>query len=157
MPANSLNLNSQSLADHAVISSPLTVTPETLIEDAIARMHQTQASYVLIVDQQRPIGIFTERDLVQLLASGQPTEGRTIVAVMTTGIRTISVNQVSEPLTLFELMCQYQVRHLPIVDEEGRLSGILTQKSLRQSLISRHRELEKSQVHLNGQLEAKQV
>ncbi len=157
MPADSLNPSSQSLADRAVIFSPLTVTPETLIEDAIARMHQTQSSYVMIVDQQHPIGIFTERDLVQILASGQPTEGRTIAAVMTTEIRTISVNQVSDALTLFELMCQYHIRHLPIVDEAGRLSGILTQKSLRQSLISRHRELEQAQVRLSGQLEAKQA
>ncbi|WP_161634946.1 PAS domain S-box protein [Leptolyngbya sp. Heron Island J] len=117
-----------------MISAPLTVTPETLIDDAIARMHQTQASCVLIIDQQRRVGIFTERDLVRLVASGQPTADVVIAAVMTQQVRTILADQVKDTPSLFNLMRQYQVRHLPVVDNEGQLQGMITQQSLRQAL-----------------------
>ncbi len=134
MPADSTDPKPQSSAARAVIASPLTVSPETLIEDAIARMHQTQTSCVLITDQQRPVGIFTERDLVRLVASGQPTAAITIAMVMTPEVNTIPADRVKDSLTPFNLMRQLQVRHLPVVDAGGRLKGLITKQSLRKTL-----------------------
>ncbi|MEM9266743.1 MAG: PAS domain S-box protein [Cyanobacteria bacterium P01_F01_bin.13] len=168
MPADSLNPNSWSLADQAVISFPLTVTPETLIEDAIARMNEAQTSYVLVTEQQRPIGIFTERDFLRLLASGQSTVDVTISTVMTAEVQTIASDQVKDTLALFDQMLQHQIRHLPVVDVEGRLVGIITQSVLlRQRLAMEQTEhqftkslnsaLKRDQVRLSGRIKSQKV
>ncbi|MEM9903715.1 MAG: PAS domain S-box protein [Cyanobacteria bacterium P01_D01_bin.44] len=134
MPADSLDLNALTLLDQVVISTPLTVAPETLLEAAIARMHEAKTSYVLITQQQRPIGIFTERDLVRLVASGQPIAGVTMATVMTPEVRTLTAVEVKDALSIFQQMRKQGVRHWPVVDETGRLMGIITKRSLRQSL-----------------------
>ncbi len=61
----------------------LTVSPETCIKAAIALMSQAQSSCVLIVEGSSLTGIFTERDLVRLIASGTLTEEATVDGVMT--------------------------------------------------------------------------
>ncbi|MBE9067240.1 PAS domain S-box protein [Leptolyngbya cf. ectocarpi LEGE 11479] len=182
MPVDSPDPNTRSLADRVVTSTPLMVTPETLIGDAIAIMHQAQTSYVLIAEQQRPVGIFTERDLVELIASGQSITNVPIAAVMTTAVQTITTDQVNDTLVLFHQMLQYQVRHLPIVDEQERLVGMITQSSLLQALnpnaikqiferlsqeaepprsvdqaLARNLELEQAQTRLSQQLEVAQT
>ena len=134
MPADSLYPSANS-AVSVVIPTPLTVGPETLVEDAIACMHQAQSSYVLITDhQQRPIGIFTERDVVQLVAAGQSTVGVIMATVMTAGVRTLAINAIEDSFAIFRLMQHHRIRHLPVVDGIGQLTGVITRQSLRQAL-----------------------
>ncbi|MEN8445472.1 MAG: CBS domain-containing protein, partial [Cyanobacteria bacterium J06555_13] len=108
--------------------------PETLIEDAITAMSEAQTSYVLITEQQRPIGIFTERDLVRLIASAEPTQGNSISAVMSKPVRSLRLADSKDTFSLAEHMQQHRLRHLPIVNEDGQLVGIVTNRSLRNAL-----------------------
>lgn len=52
----------------------LTVTPNTLLIDTIQQMSQAQSSFVLIVEQQQLIGIFTERDVLQAMSNIKRTD-----------------------------------------------------------------------------------
>ncbi|MEM8613421.1 MAG: hypothetical protein AAGF93_15475 [Cyanobacteria bacterium P01_H01_bin.105] len=54
MLADSPSPDSLTLINRAIISTPLTVTADALLEDEIAQMHQTKSSYILSIDQQRP-------------------------------------------------------------------------------------------------------
>ncbi|MEO0518680.1 MAG: CBS domain-containing protein, partial [Cyanobacteria bacterium P01_A01_bin.116] len=118
----------------AVIPVPVAVPPETLVEDAIARMQAAQSSCVLITQAGCPRGIFTERDLVRLMASNRSFEGIPLATVMTPEVRTLRAADIKNTFSLFQQMQQLKLRHFPVVDEGGQLAGLITLQSLRKAL-----------------------
>lgn len=70
-------------------------------------------------------GIVSERDVVSAVAShGASALGRTVASVMTIGVVTCSpVDPVEH---LMELMTDRRIRHVPVVDDQGRMIGIVS-------------------------------
>ena len=118
----------------ATISNPLTLSPDTPLNCAIAQMSQGRSSYVLVVEGQSLVGIFTERDLVKLIASEAVTEGVTIDAVMTRQVVTLRESEFQGFFSVLNLMRSHRIRHLPLVDRSGKLVGLIEPHSLRQAL-----------------------
>ncbi|MGK7901288.1 MAG: PAS domain S-box protein [Hormoscilla sp.] len=113
---------------------PLTVSPNTAIQKAIAQMSQARSSSILIVEGGSLTGIFTERDLVRLIASGTLTEEATIDGVMTREPIALREDRAQDFLTILNIMSQHRIRHLPVVDGRGQLVGLIEHSSLRQAL-----------------------
>ncbi len=134
MEPEPLPLNAALLVSRAVISTPSMVSPETPIEEAIAQMNACEDSYVLITQNRQPAGIFTERDLVRLIASGHPISNKSIAQVMTQPVITIHKADITDAFSVFEQMQQHRLRHLPVVEADGTLFGIITKNSLRKAL-----------------------
>ncbi len=82
-------------------------------------------------DARHVLGIFTERDvLVKLALSGRDPAHTAIVDVMTTGVETAKTDiTAGEALTL---MLERHFRHLPLVDADGKLLGIISLRNLLQ-------------------------
>ncbi|NEO30729.1 MAG: PAS domain S-box protein [Symploca sp. SIO3C6] len=118
----------------AMISHPLTVSPDTTLPSAIAQLSQAQTSCVLVVEEQRLIGILTERDLVRLIASEAVMEGITIDAVMTRQVTTLTDSDSQDLFRILNLMRQHSIRYLPVVDATGNILGLITPESLREVL-----------------------
>ncbi|HAA28345.1 MAG TPA: histidine kinase [Cyanobacteria bacterium UBA8553] len=123
--------DTQALLDQAIDRHPLMVLPDTTVSDAIAIMSQTGASYTLIVEHQRLLGIFTERDVVKIAANQTPLEGVAISEVMTQNLVTLSIAETSSIFDLLALLRSSRIRHLPILDEQGGVLGVVTPESLR--------------------------
>ncbi|MCU0261363.1 MAG: CBS domain-containing protein [Ilumatobacteraceae bacterium] len=70
-------------------------------------------------------GIVSERDVVRALAAhGASALGRTVGSTMSTDVVTCTA---SDPVErLMSLMTERRIRHLPVVDEAGRLAGIIS-------------------------------
>ena len=111
----------------------VTVAPNTLLTDAIALMSQESASCVLIEQQRSLQGIFTERDLVKLTASGAEIGEIAIAEVMTKQPITISTTENLNLVELISLLAKNSIRHLPLVDATGKVLGIITHRSLRKA------------------------
>lgn len=125
------------LNTHAAVAPvAVAVPPEMLIKDAIAKMSSTQAGCVLITQNQHPIGIFTERDLANLIATAQPIANRSIATVMTRAPKTIQVADVENAPSIYHQMQHHQVRHLPVVDKSEQLVGLITYDSLLEMISS---------------------
>ncbi|MBD2182537.1 diguanylate cyclase [Planktothrix sp. FACHB-1355] len=128
--------------DRAIDRHPLTVTPDSPVYQVIALMSQARASCVLVVERQQIgaddrlsiIGIFTERDLVKITAQERSIEGVTIAEVMTHKPFTLKEAEAQDILTLLKLFRQAKFRHLPIVDDQSTLVGLITHQSLREVL-----------------------
>jgi CBS domain-containing protein len=73
------------------------------------------------------IGIFTERDLLKLLADGHSLE-RPLASVMTSSPRTVKVDDAL--MLVIQLMDEGGYRRLPVVDESGCPVGIVDVKSV---------------------------
>lgn len=90
-------------------------------------------SCALIVEKNKPIGIVTERDVVNLVAKGQKL-GVAVAEVMTKQVITLAESDFKDVFVALSLMRQNQIRHLPIVDERGNLVGLITTETLRRVL-----------------------
>ncbi len=94
----------------------------------------THQSAVLILANERLVGIFTERDLVQLTANQRSLQGVKVGEVMTSELQTLVLSDrhtVMSALTIFQ---QHQIRHLPILNDRQQLIGIVTPEHIRQIL-----------------------
>lgn len=106
----------------------VTVDPLTSVLEAARLMALRQVGAVPVVDGDRLVGIFTERDvLARVVAAGVDPATTPITDVMSTHL---VVADVSEPYDVcLKRMQQARVRHL-IVLEQGRLAGILSLRDL---------------------------
>ncbi len=124
----------------AIHRHPLTVSPETPIEVVVQLMASQGASAVLVVDPpklspqiSRIIGIFTEQDLIQLNAIGDFLRGFAISQIMIRSVIVAKLSDIPNIFSLFSLLEQYQINHLPIVDEAEELIGMITPHLLLQA------------------------
>ncbi|MGK7918585.1 MAG: response regulator [Trichodesmium sp.] len=76
------------------------------------------------------VGIFTERDVVQLASIGAPLSGFPIAQIMIRSIITAQISEIPDIFTLFGILEKHQIKHLPIVDESEELIGLISTGSL---------------------------
>jgi CBS domain-containing protein len=106
-------------------SRVVTVSAKSSVAEAIRTMHTEKVGAVLVPDADGcPVGIFTERDVVRMLASGDrelarlPVEARMTCAIV--------VGKLSMPVgEALGLMTARRFRHLPVV-EDGKLVGLVS-------------------------------
>ena len=107
---------------------PTTVhtAPEDISVKDIARLMTARGvGAVVVMDGVKPVGIVTDRDIVvRVTAPGRDPMTVLVGEVMSKPLVTVSVAASVE--TAIELMGWHGVRRLPIVDDSGRLSSILT-------------------------------
>ena len=115
----------------AMTASPTAISSESTVVDAARKMTTENVGSLPVVDQEKLVGIVTDRDLVtNVLAKDlDPHE----VSVSDVATDSPVVAQPEEPLdTALQRMAEKQVRRLPVV-EDGRLVGILAQADVAQS------------------------
>ena len=117
----------------SLMTSPVvTITPESVIADAVALMDHHSISALVIVDGQFPVGIFTERSLLRLIISGSFNPNQAISEVITPKLITAkSEIDIHEAYLLF---LQHKIRHLIVVDNRGMLIGVATESDFLHNL-----------------------
>jgi CBS domain-containing protein len=102
---------------HAVAS---TIT----IADAVAEMNKKRIGCIVIVDEGRLAGIFTERDVLRRVV-GADVDPKTVRVgdVMTRNVHTITPHTTIEQT--MELFAEKRCRHIPVVDQ-GELRGLIS-------------------------------
>jgi CBS domain-containing protein len=105
------------------------------VAEAIREMVANRVGAVAVVDDhERLAGIFTERDVMKKLAlSGRDPEQVPVRELMTTTVEIATEEMpASEALSV---MVERHVRHLPIVDVEGHVLGLLSIRNLLQARV----------------------
>ena len=116
-------------------SPPLVAHPGNEVSEAAALMAVKQIGCLPVVEAQRMVGIVTTTDLLATLARApvpSPPRSRTVSDVMTTDV--VTVQRGSGLLDAAAEMIERGVRHLPVVDAEGRLVGMLSDRDVRRVL-----------------------
>jgi len=110
---------------HDVMSTPVTtVAPETPVGDALAIMEEQKISSLVVARDLVPLGVFTERALIQLRVGGAIDYSWPIHRVMSTPPLTAPVRM--DYREAYQLLLNHRIRHLVVVDDEGLLVGIVT-------------------------------
>ncbi len=109
--------------ESGMIADPVTVHPEQKIADALSIMERHGISGLPVVTDGRLVGILTNRDL-----RFEKRLDKSVSEVMTTRVITahpgISLEQAKE------ILQAHRIEKLPLVDERGRLSGLITVKDM---------------------------
>jgi len=107
-------------------SNPSTVEPDKTIVDAARIMKQEDAGVVPVTENGRLTGMVTDRDIaIRVVAEGKDPQSTTVQEVASKNLVTLDPEQ--ELDEALRLMAQHQVRRLPVVEEDGRLVGIVAQ------------------------------
>lgn len=124
---------SQRLWDHspALDTECLLVSSEDVVTSVITRMSQKRTSCALVVENQKLVGILTERDIVKVTANWLPLEALKVHQIMTCDPIAITVSQEPDIFSILSLFDHHRIRHLPAIDESGHVIGLITQNSIR--------------------------
>lgn len=106
----------------------------SLQQSASAEVSVTHHSSALVFENDQLVGIFTERDLVKLTSTQSNLPSVNIAAVMTVQPQTLVLAADQTIITAWEIFQKYRIRHLPILNEQAQLVGIVTPERIRQVL-----------------------
>jgi CBS domain-containing protein len=115
-------MNILEMCDAEAASVPV----EATAEKAIRTMLDRHVGAVTVIDENhRVAGIFTERDVLRRFSLGEHDARKTLIReVMTTPVE--MATRTTTAAEALATMVERHYRHLPIVDEDGRLLGMLS-------------------------------
>ncbi|MGJ3253389.1 MAG: PAS domain S-box protein, partial [Elainellaceae cyanobacterium] len=115
----------------------LIVPVETPIQQVIQSMNIEQLSYVLVTNREQISGIFTDRDLVRVVAKGYSSD-RPIGEVATPTLVTLTLESDEssdiDPSCILQRMHNNHVQHVLVLNADHEIQGIITELDLRRSL-----------------------
>lgn len=89
-------------------------------------------SCLFVVDRQQLVGVITERDLVKIAAQNITLATLKVAEVITGNVLTLKQSDFLDIFTVLNLFSQHKIRHLPIIDAQDQLIGVVTPQSIRQ-------------------------
>jgi len=103
----------------------ITVRDNEPLLNVLRIMYSRNIGSVVVTNEEgRAVGIFTERDLVRVVAKNGDVSSLTVGDVMTRGV--IVVEADASLIKAVHIMAKHGIRHLPVVDGEGRVVGIIS-------------------------------
>jgi CBS domain-containing protein len=107
-------------------ANPCSVDADKSVAYAAKMMRDEDVGLAPIVEGDKLIGTVTDRDIaIRVVAEGKDPEQTTVREVASTNLVTIDPQQDLEEA--LRLMAKHQVRRLPVVEEDGRLVGVVAQ------------------------------
>ena len=99
--------------------------PDATVLQAAMLMNEHKIGALVVLEAGRLVGVFTERDVLQrVVAEGRDPMQTTVEQVMTTEVACCGLQtSIDEARTA---MKERRVRHLPVIDDEGRLLGMVS-------------------------------
>lgn len=109
---------------------PLTVSPDTTVLQACEKMKEKNVGAVAVVSaDDRPVGMLTERDIVQKIVTGNLDAASTKVSqVMTSPCLAIPSDRTADDA--LAVMLGKTVFHLALINEEKKLIGVVSYRTL---------------------------
>lgn len=107
-------------------SNPRTIEADKPVADAAKLMRDEDVGLAPIVEGDRLVGALTDRDIaIRVVAEGKDPASTPVREVASTDVVTVDPDQdLDEALNL---MAQHQVRRIPVVEQDGRLVGVVAQ------------------------------
>jgi len=115
--------------DEVMTKNPVCCRPDDMVAKAAQLMQSENIGSIPVIENeqtQKLVGIVTDRDLaLKIVAKGHDAKSTKVEAVMT---RQMVTCQAGDDLQIaLDAMAKYQLRRIPIVDNDNRIVGIIAQ------------------------------
>ncbi len=111
----------------------VTTKEDVTIEQAIQLLEDRHVGSIIVIDdEERCRGIFTERDAIRIVAQKVPLN-KQLSSVMTKHVVTVSVDSSFDEAK--RLILSHKIRHLPVTDQTGKLVGIFSVRAFLDELL----------------------
>ena len=109
---------------------PATVSLQATVEDAVRTMLEKQVGAVAVIDEQGVVaGMFTERDVLAKFAlSGCDPKTTPVHELMSPMVE--MATEETTPSEALQVMLERHYRHMPIVDDQGKVLGICSIRNI---------------------------
>lgn len=112
------------LVKEAMTKNVIVINPDTTIKDAAKIMSEQRVGSLVVVENEKLVGIITELDIIWKVVASEVDPKTTLVRdIMTKKVVTISADQTLEDAT--QLMVENKIKKIPVV-ENNKIVGIIT-------------------------------
>lgn len=126
-----------------------TVSPDTMVFDAIHLMADKNIGALLVTEGEKLVGIITERDYTRKVALKGKSSKQTAVREIISG-QVIHIEPENTVEDCMRLMTDHRIRHLPVL-ESGKIVGIVSIGDLVNWIISaQHSTIQQLQTYISG-------
>ena len=123
-----------------MVRDPVKVSPDTPCGHLARLMRDKGIGSVVVVEDGKPVGIVTERDLVhRVMAASMNPDGCTAAQISSRPVVAISVHADVEMAV--DTMNEYKIRRVVVVDDHDKVAGIITTDDLAKKLREMSEEL----------------
>jgi CBS domain-containing protein len=128
-----------------------TVAPSTSVFDAVKLMAEKNIGGLLVLEEQKIVGIVTERDYARkVVLMGRSSKDTPVRDIMSSPVMYVRPDQTNEEC--MALMTDNRLRHLPVVDQ-GKLLGLISIGDLVKDIISEQKFIiEQLEHYITGDL-----
>lgn len=138
---NAVGANLNAPLESLLSREPITCAPQLPLREVVRHMHEQGISSIVILEDEKPTGIFTLRDLRRIVAQGESLE-QPVSQVMSTQLIALGLEATVFDVAL--LMAKQRIGHICII-EDGRLYGVISERDVfalqRVDLVSVSRKL----------------
>jgi len=106
------------------------VEPETKVRNAIKQMETEKISCLVVTEGDWPVGILTERDIVNSCSRWSGSGGATIKVADIMSAPLVTLTDSASLHDVLDLTEQKSIRHIPVLTQNGSLAGIITQTDI---------------------------
>ena len=122
---------------HWIDKDVVTTSGDISLKEAISILYKRNIGSIIIVSKDKKCeGIFTERDAIRVVANNIPLN-TPLAKAMTTNLKTIDEHATFAMAK--ETMRNHNIRHLPVVDAQGRLVGMLSLRKILDEVHDMHK------------------
>ena len=122
---------------HWIDTDVVTTLGDIPLKEAISILYKRHIGSIIIVNKDKKCeGIFTERDAIRVIANDIPMT-TPLIDVMTTNLKTIDEHATFAMAK--EMMRIHNIRHLPVVDKDGRFIGLLSLRRILDEVHEMHK------------------
>ena len=134
---------------NTAVQSIFTISPNATVLEAIKIMADKGVGALVVAEDEKVVGIFSERDYTRKIALMERTSESTLVSdIMTSKVISVSLNHTVEEC--LQLMTDRHLRHLPVLDQE-KLVGFISIGDLVKAAMEDQRILiEQLQQYISG-------
>jgi len=110
------------------------VLPETMVYDAIKLMTEEKVGALLVIENNKLVGIISERDYTRkVILENRSSHETPVKDIMTSDVLTVTPDQTVEDC--MKVMSEHHIRHLPVA-ENGQAIGIISMMDVVKNIIS---------------------
>ncbi len=125
------------------------VHPESTVYEALQQMAEKDVGALLVIEDGRLVGIFSERDYARkVFLMGRSSPSTSVREVMSVNVITIRPDQNLEDC--MELMTEHRIRHLPVVDGSELVGMVSIGDVVKEIIADKSLEIEQLENYITG-------